>query len=378
MKSKKWSFASSFFGALVGSILTIILLANGLISIEHFSFRKEKDIHPAPLPQKTDTETIKQVIEVKNNAEIYKQVIQTAMPSVVGITTVSIKQDFWLRPFASSGIGTGVIVDSKGYILTNSHVVEDGTAEEVHVILFDGEKIPAQVLWTEKELDLAVIKVERENLPVALLGNSDRVEVGDIAIAIGNPLGLQFDRSVTQGIISGLNRSIEVSNGSIIEDLIQTDASINQGNSGGPLLNLSGEIIGINSAKVQTAEGLGFAIPINIAKPIVDEFIQKGEFQRVYLGIRRPVWVDLNYYQQFMEVQIESESQYGIYVESVIADSPAERAGIRDGDIITKIDGETLDTNSKLVRILYRQRPGKSTDIVFLRNGREIASKIEF
>lgn len=378
MKSGKWSVVSSLFGAVVGSLLTVALIVNGVIPGSVLGISNKIDPPPVEQEKKTEQQTVKEVVKVQDYGELYKKVVKEAMPSVVGITTLSIRQDVFFRNIATPGVGTGVIVDAKGYILTNSHVVDDGKAEEVHVILSDGEKVPAEILWNEKELDLAVIKIQGTDYPVSKLGDSDKVEVGDIAIAIGNPLGLQFERSVTQGIISGLNRSIEVQGGATIEDLIQTDASINQGNSGGPLLNAAGEVIGINSAKVQTAEGLGFAIPINIAKPIVDEFIARGEFSRVYLGIRRPLWIDLDHYAQFIERTIESQAKYGVYVESVVPDSPADRAGLRSGDIITELDGEKLDTKSKLIRILYRQRPGKSANIVFLRDGREIAGKVEF
>lgn len=380
MQHKKWSFVSSFVGAVFGSLLTIVLLSRGILPIP-----LPTPASPAPVleersaPSEVTTPAPPVIISnVADTSELYKEVIRKSMPSVVGITTTSVKQDFFFQNISFSEVGTGVIVDADGYILTNSHVIDDGRADEISVILSDGEKVPAQVLWHEKELDLAVIKINKHGLPAAVLGDSDYVEVGDIAIAIGNPLGLQFERSVTQGIISGLNRRIQLQDGFTIEDLIQTDASINQGNSGGPLLNAKGQVIGINSAKVKSGEGLGFAIPINIAKPIVDEFIETGDFQRVYLGIRRMLWIDLEYYKQFMNIEIATDDQYGVYVDSVIPDSPADRADIRPGDIITRLDGQKLDTKSKLLRILYQQRPGKVTDIIWLRDGKVMSSGIQF
>lgn len=379
MKSRISYFFSSLIGALLGSVLTLVFVTQGLLPSSLSPPTSENPpISTEPPTDIQKTSPNLSTIESSSSTELYKEVIRKSMPSVVGITTTSIKQDFFFRNISFSEVGTGVIVDTDGYILTNSHVIDDGQASEVSVILSDGEKLPAQVLWYERELDLAVIKIDKQDLPVAVLGDSDYVEVGDIAIAIGNPLGLQFERSVTQGIISGLNRRIQLQSGAAIEDLIQTDASINEGNSGGPLLNAKGQVIGINSAKVKSGEGLGFAIPINIAKPIVDEFIETGDFQRVYLGIRRLMWIDLEYYKQLMNLQIDSDDKYGVYVDAILPDSPADRVGLRPGDIITQIDGQKLDTKSKLLRILYQQRPGKITDITWLRDGQVMRANIQF
>lgn len=379
MKSPITYFFSSLIGAILGSALTLVLIVQGVIPLSLSAPLSEAPPATIEVPVDTPKNSSNSTeIQLPSSTELYKEVIRKSMPSVVGITTTSIKQDFFFRNISFSEVGTGVIVDANGYILTNSHVIDDGQASEVSVILSDGEKLPASVLWSERELDLAVIKIDRQDLPAAVLGDSDFVEVGDIAIAIGNPLGLQFERSVTQGIISGLNRRIQLQSGSAIEDLIQTDASINEGNSGGPLLNAKGQVIGINSAKVKSGEGLGFAIPINIAKPIVDEFIETGDFQRVYLGIRRLMWIDLEYYKQLMNLQIDSDDKYGVYVDAILPDSPADRVGLRPGDIITRLDGQKLDTKSKLLRILYQQRPGKITDITWLRDGQVMRANIQF
>lgn len=379
MKSPITYFFSSLIGAILGSALTLVLIVQGVIPLSLSAPLSEAPPATIEVPVDTPKNSSNSTeIQLPSSTDLYKEVIRKSMPSVVGITTTSIKQDFFFRNISFSEVGTGVIVDANGYILTNSHVIDDGQASEVSVILSDGEKLPASVLWSERELDLAVIKIDRQDLPAAVLGDSDFVEVGDIAIAIGNPLGLQFERSVTQGIISGLNRRIQLQSGSAIEDLIQTDASINEGNSGGPLLNAKGQVIGINSAKVKSGEGLGFAIPINIAKPIVDEFIETGDFQRVYLGIRRLMWIDLEYYKQLMNLQIDSDDKYGVYVDAILPDSPADRVGLRPGDIITRLDGQKLDTKSKLLRILYQQRPGKITDITWLRDGQVMRANIQF
>lgn len=362
MGSRGGSFFSGVLGAVIGSALTIAVLSQNIIP----GF----DMNPAPSdPLGPSTITVEgEVVE-----SIYKAVAKKAMPSVVGITTVSTTEDFFFGTTQTSGVGTGVIVDERGYILTNAHVVEGGSETNVTVLFFDGSKGSAEVLWSERALDLAVIKVEKDALPVAELGDSDEVEVGDLAIAIGNPLGLEFERSVTQGIISGLNRSIQVEQGQTIDSLMQTDASINPGNSGGPLLNSRGQVIAINSAKVKSGEGLGFAIPINIAKPIVDQFIEKGEFQRVFLGIRG---VDLDYYKQATNAQIDIDS--GIYVASVEDNSVASRAGIRTGDVVTEFNGAEIDSMTRLIRELYSKRPGETSTIVIYRDSEEIELDLQF
>ncbi|MBU5676367.1 trypsin-like peptidase domain-containing protein [Alkaliphilus sp. MSJ-5] len=305
---------------------------------------------------------------------VYSAVAKKVMPSVVGITTVALERDWFYGVREVSGVGTGVIVDKRGYILTNSHVVGDGNVKEVMVLLHDGRQIKAEVLWNEKSLDLAIIKVEGENLTVAELGDSDETEVGEIAIAIGNPLGLTFERTLTQGVISGLNRTITVNAaGETIENLMQTDASINPGNSGGPLLNARGQVIGINTAKISTGEGLGFAIPINIAKPIVDQFIEKGEFTRVYLGIQG---VDIDVYEGATGQKAQSDE--GVYVAQTIENSIATKYGIKPSDIIVKIGNDKVSRMSNLVRSLYKYRPGDKTTVTVIRNNQEVNIDVVF
>ncbi len=314
-----------------------------------------------------------QIIAKDSELNVVSAVAQKAMPSVVGITTVSLQRDSLYGSRKAQGLGTGVIVDSRGFILTNAHVIDNGQAEEVKVLLNDGETLEAEVLWNDPLLDLAVIKVDAANLPVADLGESDNLAVGEIAIAIGNPLGLTFERTVTAGIISGLNRSVPVSEYESIDGLIQTDASINPGNSGGPLLNAKGEVIGINTAKIQSGEGLGFAIPINTAKPIVDEFIQKGEFKKVYLGIR-----------PYDVKQVEAsygdipEVDSGVFIWRVYQDSSAHRAGISKGDVLVSLGGVEIISVQQLLKELYKYRPGDETTLQVVREGERIKLKVKF
>jgi serine protease Do len=296
------------------------------------------------------------------------------IPSVVGISTsteITYQGFFGQQRGIQSGVGTGIIVDEKGYILTNSHVVNDGKAKEIIVQLSDGKEVEGTVLWYDKSIDLAIVKIEAVGLTPAELGNSDEVRIGSYAAAIGNPLGMAFDRSVTQGVISRLNRTITVSDGQsqlTMEGLIQTDASINSGNSGGPLLNSAGQVIGINSAKAQSGEGLGFAIPINTAKPIVDEIKTKGEFKRSYIGIRGGNVAD------FLQINpgINLGTKTGVYVAQIYSDSPAAKVGLKEGDIIIEVEGEEVRTMSQLISTLFRYRPGDTIDLTVLRMGRKM------
>lgn len=314
-----------------------------------------------------------EIITKDKEMTVASAVAQKAMPSVVGITTVSIQRDFLFGTRRATGLGTGVIVDSRGFILTNAHVVDNGEAEEVKVLLNDGKNLEAKVLWNDVSLDLAVIKVEANNLPVADLGNSDNLTVGETSIAIGNPLGLSFERTVTAGIISGLNRSVPISEYESIDGLIQTDASINPGNSGGPLLNSKGQVIGINTAKIQSGEGLGFAIPVNTAKPIVDEFIEKGEFKKVYLGIRP---YDVN--------QVENSYgdipgvENGVFIWMVYKDSAAAKAGIHRGDVLISLGGVEIKTVRQLLKELYKYRPEDEITVEIIRDQEKIEKIIKF
>ena len=311
-------------------------------------------------------------IKVSKDQNVYQAVSEKAMPSVVGITTTSVTENRFTFPTESQGVGTGVIVDSSGYILTNSHVVDDDKAIEVNVLFNDGSTVLGNVLWNDAQLDLAVVKVEKTGLVEAELGDSDEVVVGDIAIAIGNPLGLEFQKSVTQGIISGLDRTIETEVASMT-NLIQTDASINPGNSGGPLLNAKGEVIGINTAKVSDAEGLGFSIPINEAKAIIDQIINKGTFEKVIIGIQG---IDLEIFEAAMKTDLEAE--YGVYIAEVTSNSSADKAGIKAGDVIIKIDESEIKGMSDLSKVLYEYSKGEQSVIEVNRGGEIKKINIKF
>jgi serine protease Do len=302
------------------------------------------------------------VINPTQEVSVATAVAKKNMPAVVGISTISVVQDFWGVQRQSEGVGSGFVVNANGYIITNAHVVGDNP-KNLTVYFMDGKELPGTVLWKDTALDMAVVKVEATNLPIVELGDSDTIDVGETAIAIGNPLGLRYERTVTQGIISGLNRSIQVSSADIMEDLIQTDAAINPGNSGGPLINNEGKIIGINTAKA-SAEGLGFAIPINIAKPIINQLINEGTFKATYLGIGL---VDREI-AGYLDTNIEIKK--GIYITSVMAGYPADKAGLKAEDIITQVDNIEVNTMVKFKSVLYSKKPGDKVSIIYERDGK--------
>lgn len=333
-------------------------------------------------------------IDLNGDMTIAEAIAEKVMPSVVGISTVATQTyssgfsgfDFFFGgggsySYDATSIGTGVVVDESGYILTNSHVVNDGDTKSIVVSLFDGSEVNGTVLWNDATLDLAVVKVEVNDLRAAELGDSDTVNIGSYAAAIGNPLGLQFERSMSQGIVSGLNRTIQVSSdgtsasANTMEGLLQTDATINGGNSGGPLLNAKGEVIGINTAKAGDGEGMGFAIPINIAKPIVDQIKETGRFDRAYLGIGG---IGLDEQTQYTNEQLMEYfgTDTGIYVSKVYSGGGAEEAGIQKGDIITAVESQKVTTMNKINSVLVRYKVGDEVTVEYFRNGQSKECKV--
>lgn len=303
-------------------------------------------------------------------------------PSIVGIkmTVKTNTRSFFFgssSPSTSDAEGSGIIISSDGYIMTNYHVVEYANPNSnikdttLKVYLPDKREATAKYIGGDSDNDLALIKIDLTNLPVAELGDSSSVEVGDLAVAIGNPLGMEFAGSVTSGVISALNRQLTTGNVSL--NLIQTDAAINPGNSGGALLNSKGQVIGINSAKISVTgvEGLGFAIPINTAKPIVEQLKQYGYVKgKPLVGISG------------QEVSEDISSMYGIpvgiYVVEVPAGGAAANAGIKKGDVLTKLDGKQIKTMSDIDAIKKLHKAGDTVDIVVIRGDKTLTLKLTF
>ena len=239
----------------------------------------------------------------------------------------------------------------------------NGKASKLQVLLENQETYEAKLLWHDVVLDLAIIKIEKDDLTPIEIGNSDKIAVGDKAIAIGNPFGTSLQSTLTSGYISGLERSIRVENGQTLEGMIQTDAAINAGNSGGALLNSKGELIGINTAKNAAGEGIGFAIPINTAKNILQNIIEKGEFKPLYIGISG---MDVKRYKRLTGENIKTDS--GIVVLEVLSNSPAEIAGIKVNDVILELDsGKKVDSMNAMRKILINHKEGDELKAKILR-----------
>ena len=290
------------------------------------------------------------------------QAVKKSGPAVVGITNKAYAKDYFNRTVQTGeGIGSGVIFDSRGYIVTNFHVI-DG-ASELIVSLADGRSFPAQLVGGDPATDLAVVKIEATDLPVAILGDSDTLQIGEPAIAIGNPLGLEFQGTVTVGVISALKRTIDFGDRQF--NLIQTDAAINPGNSGGALINAAGELIGINSAKIAVSgvEGIGFAIPINAAQPILKALMENGKVSRPYLG------AGLLDQQSAARYGYQLPVGKGRLVGSLVAGGPAQKAGIQPGDILLSVSGQEVGGISKLRKILETSQIGDVVSVEISRNG---------
>lgn len=312
-------------------------------------------------------------ISIKNNSvSTENAVAKKSLDSVVGITTVGVQENMFFQGRVVEGVGSGVVVSKDGYILTNAHVVQDGKAEKIEVLLTNGKKSSAKLLWYDTTLDLAVIKTDMTGLKPVEMGDSDKVQIGDKAIAIGNPLGLDLQSTLTSGYISGKDRTITLQNGLQMDGLMQTDAAINSGNSGGGLFDQEGKLIGINTAKA-SAEGIGFTIPINVAKTIVDNIVSGGSFEGVKLGISG---VDVKTFQQATGQKLSIDK--GIYVVEVVRESSAQKAGVTRGDIITKVNGKEINTMSSLKKALLEVRPQQKGKITVYRDGNTKDLDIEF
>ncbi|MBQ1214891.1 MAG: trypsin-like peptidase domain-containing protein [Firmicutes bacterium] len=356
---------------LLAIILVVILAAGagfgGGVASVYLAATYFPDLMPTVIYRNGDV-----TIEAVDTLDVGEAIYEKVEPSVVGISTISEQQVATFFGWGSQtqlvrGIGTGFIVDESGYILTNSHVVNDGQTKTLTVSLTDGREINGTVLWNDSTLDLAVVKIEADNLQAAELGDSDEIAIGQYAGAIGNPMSMEFSRSFTQGVISGLNRTITVTDGTkqtTMENLIQTDATINSGNSGGPLLNAKGQVIGINSAKMTSAEGLGFAIPINTAMPIVEEIQSKGEFTKAYIGISG---LDLSTYLGSYPNQ-DFGVKSGVLVAEVTPGMGAEEAGLKTYDVITEINGTTITGMNSLNAQLVKYRPGDTIEVTYYRD----------
>ena len=305
---------------------------------------------PSPTPEPV---TIRR--QATGEAESLADMVARLSPSVVGIAT---------RQNGQQGIGSGVIVSADGYILTNHHVAAEGA--EVTLIFADGTKELASAVWSSQALDLAIVKAREGSYPAAAMGSVEDVRVGEQVVAIGTPLALQFQHTVTGGIVSALNRTLQVPSGrstAFMEQLIQTDVAINPGNSGGPLLNQRGEVIGIVTVRVEEAAGIGFAIPIDIARPIVEHFLADGSYVTPKMGAYLFDSEIARYYDA------NSTMTTGLYVIDVEPGSAAQSAGIQTGDILLRADGRECRTLLDLRYVLFSHRVGETLELEVQRGG---------
>ena len=353
------NFLSGLIGAVLGGFLVFSLLGSSLKTSDN----NKKEVNTNSNTKKNN------VVNITTNDEMTMEraVVEKSIDSVVGITTkTKTTQNTILGQQTGyvEGVGSGSIVTKDGYILTNSHVVSNGDASEINVLFSNNKTKKAKLVWNDTTLDLAVIKVEANNLKPIDLGDSDTVKVGDKSVAIGNPLGLQLQSTVTSGIISGLDRTVSFENGAQMDGLMQTDAAINSGNSGGALLNSKGQLIGINTAKAGNSDGIGFAIPVNLAKKVIKEIAKNGKFNSVYLGI---TGINLDLLLQYNNIDSKNVgSEDGVFVQSISDDA---KNYFRKGDIITGIDGQKVKDMSNLKKILLNYSVGDTCKIQIVRAG---------
>lgn len=323
-------------------------------------------------------ETLQPVTVVQNDAVI--SAAAKVSPAVVSIISHSqgVQRNFFggAQPLDSTASGSGFVITKDGLIATNKHVI-DG-ADKITVVMQDGGSYDAKLVSADPLNDFAIIRVDKKDLPVVDLGYSDELKVGEPVIAIGNALG-SYTNSVTSGVISGTDRSIVAqseASASSLEGLLQVDAAINQGNSGGPLVNIQGQVIGINTAVDKAGEGIGFAIPINDLRPAIESVVSQGRIIRPMLGVRyvniTPEIAGLNKLSVSKGALLETDSAT---THAVIPDGPADKAGLKDGDIIVSVNGQEITPQQSLTRLLQKFRPGDSVDIKYLRDGKEATAK---
>ena len=288
-----------------------------------------------------------------------QELVAQVAPAVVSIVTETVTYNWFWQAVPQTGAGSGIAISSDGYIVTNNHVVEE--AQKVTVTLSDGSAFAATVVGTDAQTDLAVVKIEASNLDyLHFLSNSlDQLSVLDPVVAVGNALALPGGPTWTTGVVSNLGRSIEENNGVVLNDIIQTDAAINAGNSGGPLLNTAGQVVGINVAIASNAENIGFAISTDTVIPVVQSIITEGKVVRPWLGVS--VTSVTSTIQQYYDLSVDT----GALIVSVTSDSPADQAGLKAGDVITKIDDENISTTEELISAIRSHQIGDQVEIVY-------------
>ncbi len=379
-KSKMWVVA--FTSAITACIFTLVSVAGVQLLINGSNYNGQRGLITYSSREKDNSNTAAVTLSKKNQGEVLTvpEIAAKVGPSVVGvINKTELQAQRYFDPFSGNyyynqdpskqgemveqGSGSGIIITSDGYIVTNQHVIQG--ASEVEIVLNTGKTHTAKIIGQDTKTDLAVLKIEPdkdEEITPAVIGDSTLLEVGELAVAIGNPMGMEFSGSVTAGIVSAINRTMSIENRTY--NLIQTDAAINNGNSGGALINQYGEVIGINSVKLSTTgvEGMGFAIAISEAKPIINDLMETGYVTgRPYVGIGI------------------SETRYGLFITTIEEGSGAQEAGLKVDDMILEVDGEAVKSTSEINEIRDKKKPGDTLVFKILRERRtmEISVKLK-
>ncbi|WHY77609.1 trypsin-like peptidase domain-containing protein [Neobacillus sp. WH10] len=374
-------FLASLAGAIIGAIIVILALPT-LSNQGVLPYTISPNQNTATETNKTNQQKVTKQISYDVTTDITKAVDKTG-ETVVGINNIQ-STSFWSEDANAeepSGTGSGVIYKKEGnkaFVVTNHHVVEGAT--KLEVTMSDGTKIPAKLLGSDIWTDLAVLEIDASKVKkVAEFGNSDSLKMGETVIAIGNPLGATFSGSVTQGIISGLKRTIpvDIDQNGVVDwqsEVLQTDAAINPGNSGGALINMAGQVIGINSMKIaqQAVEGIGLSIPINSAKPIIDDLEKFGTVKRPYMGVDLKSVEEIPAYYQEEALKLPRDVNYGVALRQVVPNSPAAQAGLKELDVIVEMDGEKINDVIDLRKHLYQKKKiGDKMSIKFYRDGKQ-------
>lgn len=352
-------------------IITIITIIMWILGFYLYITYEEVEINNQNYQAtKTQSTVNAQTVEnVEKDNKNVADIIEDTNRKVVGISKL---KNAGSSIFSKSqenelGLGTGFIATENGYVVSNAHVTGEKYSK-CYVTLENGMTYDGKVEWSDTNLDLSIVKIEAKNLPYVNLGDSSKIRVGETVYAIGNPIGYEFRRTVTSGIISAKNRTIKIDEkdkSSYMTDLIQTDATINPGNSGGPLIYPNGEVIGINTVKISSAEGIGFAIPINIIKHIIDSFINAGTFEEATIGIYA---YDKEVIPYLRGNSIASSNfEKGIYVAQITKNGPADNTELKEADIITNIDNKELNTMNDLREYIYSKKPGDEITLKIVR-----------
>jgi serine protease Do len=375
-----------FFASIVGAVLGAMLVVISIPALSNQGFLpynvQPNNNQPAGGNNDNQDNFIQQQVSYDVNTDTTKA-IDKAADAVVGINNIQ-NSNFWYDESGDdqgpAGTGSGVIykkAGDKAYVVTNQHVVEGAT--QLEVTLNDGTKIPAKLLGGDVWTDLAVLEIDAAKIKkIAEFGNSEALKMGEPVMAIGNPLGATFSGSVTQGIISGINRTIpvDINQDGIMDwnaEVLQTDAAINPGNSGGALVNIAGQLIGINSMKIaqDAVEGIGLSIPINYARPIIEDLEQFGVVKRPYMGVDLKSVAEIPGYYQEEALKLPRDINYGVALRQVVPNSPAAQAGLQELDVIVEMDGETIHDVIDLRKHLYQEtKIGDQMEVKYYREGK--------